>query len=263
MMLVDSHCHLNFDTLKADLPNIKQRMAAAKVGHAMVIGVTADKLPEIIAMAEADAALFATVGIHPDRQDTTDLSVAELVSLSQHPKVVGIGETGLDYFHCEGDMTWQHDRFRRHIRAANQTGLPLIIHTRDAGDDTLRILQEEAASPALGGAGGVIHCFTESAAFAESILAMGFYLSFSGIVTFKNAANLQAIAKTVPLDRLLIETDAPYLAPVPHRGKTNEPSFVAHTAEFLANLRGISLETLAQATTANYFRLFSKAQGLA
>lgn len=260
MHFIDSHCHLNFDTLKADLPAIRSRMNAAKVGHAMVIGVTADKLPEIIAMADADAALFATVGIHPDRQDTTDLSVDELVALAQHPKVVGIGETGLDYFHCEGDMTWQHDRFRRHIRAANLCGLPLIIHTREAGDDTLRILREEHASPALGGAGGVIHCFTESAEFAAAVLDLGFYISFSGILTFKNAANLQAIAQTVPLDRVLIETDSPYLAPVPHRGKTNEPSFVPHVAACLAALRGVSIDAIAEATSANYFRLFAKAK---
>jgi TatD DNase family protein len=262
-MFIDSHCHLNFAELVEQLPDVLARMQANLVTQAMVISVTVETFPAVLALAEAHPMLYATVGVHPDRQDATEFSCDDLVNWAQHPKVVGIGETGLDYHWCKGDLTWQHDRFRAHIRAANLSRLPLIIHTREAGDDTLRLLKEERADVASGGAGGVIHCFTESQAFADEVLAMGFYLSFSGIVTFKNAKDIQAVAANVPLNRLLIETDAPYLAPTPHRGKLNEPSFVKHVAEYIAQLRGISVEEVAQASRDNYFRLFSKAQNRA
>lgn len=211
-------------------------------------------------MAEAHDNIFASVGVHPDYEDVTEPSVAQLVELAKHPKVIAIGETGLDYYRLGdktvADMDWQRERFRVHIRAARVSGKPLIIHTRNASEDTLKIMQEEGADQI----GGVMHCFTESLAVAQAALAMNFYISMSGIVTFKSAKDLQAVAKEIPLDRLLIETDAPYLAPIPHRGKTNEPAWVRHVGEFLADLRGEPLTTLAQATTNNFIRLFPASQ---
>jgi TatD DNase family protein len=194
------------------------------------------------------------VGVHPDYEDEVAPTVDDLVSRSEHTKVVAIGETGLDYFRLEGDLSWQRERFRTHIRAARQTGLPLIVHTRQAREDTIRILEEEQAQSV----GGVMHCFTESWEMAQASMALGFYISFSGIVTFKNAQELQETAIKVPLDRLLIETDSPYLAPVPYRGKRNDPSLVLHVAEKIAELRGISVDEVAQASTDNFYRLFSK-----
>ncbi|MCL6263845.1 TatD family hydrolase [Craterilacuibacter sp. RT1T] len=254
-MLVDSHCHLNFPDLVARLPEVLANMQAAQVTHAMVIGVAMPEYPAVLALAEAHANLFATVGVHPDSQEAEVPSEDELVVLAEHPRVVGIGETGLDYHWCKGDLDWQHARFRRHIRAARRAGLPLVIHTRESALDTLRIMREEKA----GEAGGVMHCFTESWEVAEAALDLGFYISLSGIVTFKNARQIHEVAQKVPLDRLLVETDSPYLAPVPYRGKTNEPAFVRHVAEHIASLRGITLEEVATATTENYFRLFAKA----
>ena len=204
------------------------------------------------ALAEAHSNLFASVGVHPDYLDTPEPSVAELVKLADHPRIVAIGETGLDYFRLTGDLEWQRERFRTHIRAARETGKPLIIHTREAAADTLRIMQEERA----GEAGGVMHCFTESWEVAEQALDLGFYISFSGIVTFKKALALKEVTKRVPLDRMLIETDSPYLAPSPNRGKTNEPAWVKHVAEEIAVLRGVSVEAIGHATSRNYFKLF-------
>lgn len=207
-------------------------------------------------LAEKYTNVYASVGVHPDYEETPEPTVEELVRLADHPKIVAIGETGLDYYRLEGDLEWQRERFRTHIRASRATGKPLIIHTRSASEDTIRIMREEGAGPDFGGAGGVMHCFTESLEVAEAAMAMGFYISFSGIVTFKSARELQAVARAVPLERMLIETDSPYLAPVPQRGKMNEPGFVCHVAEFLAKLKEIPLEQVARQTTDNFFNLF-------
>jgi TatD DNase family protein len=252
MKLVDSHCHLDFPDLAADLDGILARMADNGVERAMCISVNLPDLPRVIALAERHPQLWATVGVHPDYEDTPEPSVDELVRLADHPRVLAIGETGLDYFRLTGDLEWQRQRFRTHIRAARQVGKPLVIHTRSASADTLRIMEEEGAAEV----GGVMHCFTESQAVADAAIAMNFVISFSGIVTFKNARDLQAVAQTIPLDRMLVETDSPYLAPVPHRGKTNQPAWVRHVAEFIADLRGVAPEVIAEATTANVERVF-------
>ncbi|WP_024301484.1 TatD family hydrolase [Pseudogulbenkiania sp. MAI-1] len=253
-MLVDSHCHINFPDLAARLPEVLANMRQNGVSHALVIGVSRPKYPEVLALAEAHDNLYATVGVHPDDPDAVEYSEDELVAHAAHPKVVGIGETGLDYHWCQGDLTWQHERFRTHIRAARRVGLPLVIHTRESAADTVRLMREENA----GEAGGVMHCFTESWEVAQQALDLGFYISLSGIVTFKNALQVKEVAQKVPLDRLLVETDSPYLAPVPFRGKTNEPAYVKHVAEHIAELRGLSFEAVAEATTDNFFRLFAK-----
>ncbi|PIT19903.1 DNAase [Snodgrassella communis] len=252
MMLIDSHCHLNMPELAARLPQILENMAQADIRQAIAISVDKTSAAEVLALAEQHTNLFASVGVHPEDQNSVEISLDEFIVAAQHPKVVGIGETGLDYHWCSGDLTWQHARFRTHIQASNHTGLPLIIHTRDAGADTLRLLRENQAQQ------GVIHCFTEDTAFAKAVLDLGFYISFSGIVTFKNARQIQEACRYVPLDRILVETDAPYLAPVPKRGKPNEPAYVRYTAEFVAQLRGDSITTIEKATTANTYRLFNK-----
>ncbi len=231
-------------------------MAANDVGTALCISVKLEDFPRVLDMAERHPHLWASVGVHPDNADCDEPDVARLVALADHPKVVAIGETGLDYYWQKDAPEWQRERFRTHIRAARETGKPLVIHTRSAADDTLRLMREENA----GEAGGVMHCFTESWEVAAGALELGFYISFSGIVTFRNAKDLKEVAKRVPLDRLLIETDSPYLAPVPHRGKTNEPGWVIHVAEELARLRDEPLELIEAATTDNFFRLFSHAQ---
>lgn len=227
-----------------------------QVGHALLISVTLEKFPEVLTLAEQYPNFFATVGVHPDYEDEPPFAVETLVELAKHPKVVGIGETGLDYFRLTGDLTWQRERFRTHIRAAIKADLPLIIHTRSAAEDTLRIMQEEDAHAI----GGVMHCFTENLDVAMRAIEMGFYISFSGIVTFKNAAALKEVAQQVPLDRILVETDSPYLAPIPFRGKTNQPAYVKQVAEEVASLRNISLDELTQASTCNFFKLFKKAE---
>ncbi|PIT11226.1 DNAase [Snodgrassella communis] len=252
MMLIDSHCHLNMPELAARLPQILENMAQADIRQAIAISVDKTSAAEVLALAEQHTNLFASVGVHPEDQNSVEISLDEFIVAAQHPKVVGIGETGLDYHWYSGDLTWQHARFRTHIQASNHTGLPLIIHTRDAGADTLRLLRENQAQQ------GVIHCFTEDTAFAKAVLDLGFYISFSGIVTFKNARQIQEACRYVPLDRILVETDAPYLAPVPKRGKPNEPAYVRYTAEFVAQLRGDSITTIEEATTANTYRLFNK-----
>lgn len=226
-----------------------------QVGHALCISVNLREYPQVLAVAEAYDNFYATVGVHPDYEDEPPLSVEHLVELAKNPKVVGIGETGLDYFRLTGDLEWQRERFRTHIRAAIQAGKPLIIHTRSAAEDTLRIMREEGADQV----GGVMHCFTESLDVATAAIAMNFYISFSGIVTFKNALSLKEVAKHIPLDRILVETDSPYLAPVPYRGKTNQPAYVKYVAEEVARLRAVSYEALAAATTENFFRLFRHA----
>ncbi len=254
-MLVDSHCHLNFRDLSEQMPAVLASMQTHGVEHALCVGVTLEEFPSVLGIAQAHAHIYASVGIHPDYEEETEATVEQLVELASHPKVVAIGETGLDYYRLTGDLEWQRERFRTHIRAAIEAGVPLIIHTRSAADDTLRIMREEGAERA----GGVMHCFTESWEVAEQAMAMGFYISFSGIVTFKNATALQEVARKVPLERMLVETDSPFLAPVPFRGKLNQPAYVKHVAQYIADLREIPLEILAQATTDNFFKLFPKA----
>jgi TatD DNase family protein len=254
-MLVDSHCHLNFPDLVQNITVIREAMQENKVGYALCISVTLPDFPQVLALAEEYENFFASVGVHPDYEDIEEPSVAQLVLLSDHPKVVAIGETGLDYYRLTGDLSWQRERFRTHIRAAIQTHKPLVIHTRNAAEDTLRIMREENAYQA----GGVMHCFVEDLEVAKQCIDLGFYISFSGIVTFKNALTIKEVAKHIPLDRMLIETDSPYLAPVPYRGKTNQPSYVKHVAEEIAKLRGIPFEAVAEATTNNFFALFKHA----
>ena len=255
-MYIDSHCHINFPDLVDKLPEMFDLMVANQVSHALCISVELEKFPEIRALAEAHANVYASVGVHPDHEDCTEPTVEELVALADHPKVVAIGETGLDYFRLTGDLEWQRERFRTHIRAARACNKPLVIHTRAAAEDTLRIMREERA----GEAGGVMHCFTESMAVAEAAIEQGFYISFSGIVTFKNAKDLREVAAAIPLDRILIETDSPYLAPAPHRGRTNQPGYVKHVAEEVARVRGMTAEAVGEASSRNFFRLFAAAQ---
>ena len=255
-MFIDSHCHINFPELVARLPDIFSKMAENQVTHALCVSVELPAFPQVLALAESYPNVYASVGVHPDYEDTPEPTVEQLVELSQHPKIIAIGETGLDYYRLQGDLEWQRARFRVHIRASRATGKPLIIHTRSASEDTLRILREEQGGTDQGGVAGVMHCFTESLEVAEAAIEMGFYISFSGIVTFKSAKDLQAVARVVPLERMLIETDSPYLAPVPMRGKTNEPGFVKHVAEYLADLKGVPLAELAAATSDNFRSLF-------
>lgn len=252
-MLIDSHCHIDFDDYSGRIPQIIEAMAHNEVSHALCVCVNLTDFPRVLALAQNHEQLFASVGVHPDQAEHGSPTASDLVErATSDPKIVAIGETGLDYFRQDGDLEWQRTRFRTHIRAARDCGKPLIIHTRDAGEDTLRIMREERADAV----GGVMHCFTETLDVARAAMDLGFYISFSGIVTFKNAIQIKEVAKSLPLERMLIETDAPYLAPVPHRGKTNEPAWVKHVAEEIARLRGISLEAVASATTANFFRLF-------
>jgi TatD DNase family protein len=255
-MYIDSHCHLDFPELVANLDAILQRMRDNRVDRALCVSVTLEDFPKVLALAEAHENLYASVGVHPDYPDCLEPDVPTLVRLAAHPKIIATGETGLDYYRAQGDPAqtheWQRERFRVHIRAARQSGKPLIIHTRSASADTLAIMKEEGADAI----GGVMHCFTETWEVARAALDLGFHISMSGIVTFRNAQSLREVAAAVPLDRLLIETDSPYLAPVPHRGKTNEPGLVSHVGEFIAQLRGLDAQGLADATTANFFRCF-------
>lgn len=255
-MLVDSHCHLNFPEIIANIQSVRLSMQEAQVGHALCVSVTLDKFPEVLSLAEQYENFYASVGVHPDYEDIEEPSVDMLVQLANHPKIVAIGETGLDYFRLTGDLEWQRERFRTHIRAAVIANKPLIIHTRSAAEDTLRIMQEEGANRVA----GVMHCFTESLEVAQAAIEMGFYISFSGIVTFKNATQLKDVAKAIPLDSVLVETDSPYLAPTPFRGKTNQPAYVRYVAQEIATLRGISLEEVMMATTYNFFNLFKQAK---
>ena len=258
-MFIDSHCHLNYQGLVEEQPKVLARARAAGVELMLNISTRASEWDAVIGTAEREADVMASVGIHPHEADLhPDIDAAKLVERAGHPRVVGIGETGLDYYYDHSDRERQRQSFRAHVAASRETGLPLIVHTRDAEEDTYLILEEEMGKGAYT---GVIHCFTASADFARKALDLGLYISISGIVTFKNAKDLQATAKDVPSDRLLIETDAPFLAPVPNRGKTCEPAFVADTARFLAELRGESVEQLAASTAANFRSLFSKAAG--
>lgn len=254
-MFVDSHCHINFPGLRERMPSILEAMRQHQVTHALCIGVNFEDLPSVLELAATHANIFASVGVHPDYEGVEEPTEQRLLELAKRPKVVAIGETGLDYYRLTGDLEWQRERFRTHIRVARKCRKPLIIHTRASAEDTIALMREEQA----GEAGGVMHCFTETREVAQAALDQGFYISLSGIVTFKNAKDIKEVAKMVPLERLLIETDSPYLAPVPHRGKTNEPAWVKHVAEEIARLRGISVDEVASATTANFFRLFKEA----
>ncbi len=251
-MFIDSHCHLDFPDLVSQIGSVLGEMQQNQVTHALCVSVNLEDFPRVQALAEAHDHLFASVGVHPDYENLAEPQAAELVALANHPKVIAIGETGLDYFRLTGDLEWQRERFRQHIRAAKQCDKPLIIHTRSAAADTLRIMKEEGASEI----GGVMHCFTESWDVAEQAMEMNFYISLSGIVTFKNAKALKEVAQKIPLERMLIETDSPYLAPVPHRGKLNQPAFVRFVAEEIAQLRETSVENIAVATSQNFFDLF-------
>jgi len=254
-MFIDSHCHLDFPDLADKTDELLANMAANDVTHALCVSVDLPDFPKVLALAEAHANLFASVGVHPDYPDTPEPTVDDLVRLANHPRIVAIGETGLDYFRLKGELEWQRERFRTHIRAARESGRPLIIHTREAATDTLRIMREEGAQEI----GGVMHCFTESWEVAEAAMEMNFYISFSGIVTFKSATALKEVARRVPLERMLIETDSPYLAPVPFRGKTNQPAFVKQVAEEIARLRGVEIAEIGHATSRNFFNLFKYA----
>ena len=252
-MFVDSHCHLAFPELARDTEGVLARMAAAGVGSALSVCTRLDEFDLVHSLAMRDARIYASVGVHPDTTGAEEPAVERLVELAARPRVIAIGETGLDYYRLPEPLDWQRQRFRVHIRAAREAGKPLIIHTRAASADTLRIMREERADLV----GGVMHCFTESLEVARAAIDLGFYVSFSGIVTFKNARDLQEVARALPLDRLLIETDAPYLAPVPHRGRTNEPAFVPHVAQKLAELRSQPLDLIEAATEENFHRCFN------
>lgn len=260
-MFTDSHCHLSMPDLVAQLPAIRTAMAAAHVDRALCICTTLEEFGEVHALATGYDNFWATVGVHPDNEDVQEPSLDDLLQRSALPRVVGIGETGLDYYRLGdrsvADMEWQRTRFRTHIRAARQVAKPLVIHTRSASDDTIAILKEEGEDGSAGSAGGVFHCFTETAAVARAALDLGFYISFSGILTFKNAQDIRDVAAFVPMDRLLIETDSPYLAPVPYRGKTNNPSYVPFVAQQIAQLKNTSVEEIAHTTSANFDRLFN------
>ena len=263
-MFTDSHCHLTFPDLANDLLDIRAAMAAAQVTRAMCICTTLEEFPSVHQLALSYDNFWASVGVHPDNEGVTEPSVDDLVRLGQLPRVVAVGETGLDYYRLNGrkvaDMQWQRARFRVHIQAAQQLKKPLVIHTRSASADTLAILKEEGEDGSASAAGGVFHCFTETREVAKAALDLGFYISFSGILTFKTAQDLRDIVSLVPLDRILIETDSPYLAPVPHRGKTNNPSYVPFVAQQIASLTDQSVEEVARLTSANFSTLFSAIQ---
>jgi TatD DNase family protein len=250
--LIDSHCHLDFDGLSNRLPEVLAAMESNDVAGCMTIGVTLEEAPQVLAIAEAHEQVFASVGVHPEYADHQEPDVDTLCALAQHPKVLAIGETGLDYHWHKDRPEWQRERFRVHIRAAKALNKPLVIHTREAAEDTLAILKEEGA----GEVGGILHCFTETLAVAEQAIALGFYISISGIVSFKKAEQVHEVARSIPLDRLLVETDSPYLAPVPYRGKPNEPAYVKHVAEAIADLRQISYAEVAEASSVNFLNLF-------
>ena len=254
-MFIDSHCHLDFPDLSSNLDEVLEKMRENQVSHALCVSVNLDDFPRVRALAETHPNLCASVGVHPDYENLAEPQAAQLASLADHSKVIAIGETGLDYFRLKGHLEWQRERFRQHIRAARRCGKPLIVHTRAAAEDTLRIMAEEGADKV----GGVMHCFTESWEVAQRAIEMNFYISFSGIVTFKNAVALKDVARRINLGKALIENDSPYLAPVPYRGKTNQPAFVRYVAEEIATLRGIAVDEVAEATSANFFNLFKAA----
>lgn len=253
MSFIDSHCHINFHELAENITGVLALMRQNDVQSALCVSVNLADFPGVLELAEQYPNIYASVGVHPDYEAVEEPSVARLVELAQHPKIIAIGETGLDYYRLTGDLDWQRERFRNHIRASRVCGKPLIIHTRNSAEDTLRLMAEEGAAKV----GGVMHCFTENWEVAQAALDMGFYISFSGIVTFKNALQIKEVATRVPMDRMLIETDSPYLAPVPFRGKLNQPAYVKHVAEEIALLRGISVAEVGLQTSQNFARLFN------
>jgi TatD DNase family protein len=252
-MLVDSHCHMDFPELADNVDSVLQLMRENEVESALCVSVTLEDFPRVRRLAETYSHIHGSVGVHPDYEGVAAVSIAELVTLAQHPRIVAIGETGLDYYRLKGDLEWQRDRFRTHIRAARECGKPLIVHTRNAAADTLRVMREEGAAEV----GGVMHCFTETLEVAQAAMDLGFYISFSGIVTFKNAKDIKAVAREVPLASTLVETDSPYLAPVPYRGKLNQPGYVRHVAEEVARLKDLEYAELCRVTTNNYYKLFN------
>jgi len=252
-MLVDSHCHIDFPELAGEFDAVTAAMRENGVTHALCVSVTLQDFPQVRALAERCPQIYASVGVHPDYPDVPEVTAEELVELARHPRVIAIGETGLDYYRLKGDLEWQRERFRTHIRAARRCGKPVIVHMREAAADTLRIMREERVQEV----GGVMHCFTGTWEVAQAAMELGLYISFSGIVTFKNAQALKAVAQQVPLTRMLVETDSPYLAPVPYRGKTNQPALVKYVAEEIARLRGLTLEQIGAETSRNFFRLFN------
>jgi TatD DNase family protein len=253
MSFIDSHCHINFHELADNLTDVLAKMQQNDVQSALCVSVNLADFPQVLALAEAHPNIYASVGVHPDYEAVEEPDVERLVELARHPKIIAIGETGLDYYRLTGDLEWQRERFRNHIRASIECGKPLIIHTRSSAEDTLRLMREEGAAKA----GGVMHCFTENWEVAQAALDMGFYISFSGIITFKNALQIKDVAQRVPMDRILIETDSPYLAPVPFRGKLNQPAYVKHVAEEIALLRGVSVAEVGARTSENFARLFN------
>ncbi len=255
-LLVDSHCHIDFPELSQGVDAVVKSMAEHRIGHALCVSVNLEDFPRVLAVAERFPNVFASVGVHPDATDGAEPTAEQLVALADHPKIVAIGETGLDYYRHPELAPVQQARFRAHIQAANTTGKPLIIHTREAATDTVRLLREEHAETAR----GVMHCFTETWEVARAALDLGFYISFSGILTFKSAAAIRDVASRVPMDRLLVETDSPYLAPVPHRGRTNEPALVRFVADEVARIRGMAIGDVIEQTTHNFFELFSHAR---
>lgn len=255
-MFIDSHCHIDFDDFAGQENEILENMRTAEVTHALCVSVNLRDWPRVHALASRHDNLYASVGVHPDHEpDNAEVSEADLLARAERPKIVAIGETGLDYYRLTGDLTWQRERFRTHIRAAKRCAKPLIIHTRSAAADTIAIMKEEEA----GNAGGVMHCFTETWEVAKAALDLGFYISFSGIITFKSATDLREVVRQVPLERMLIETDSPYLAPVPHRGKTNQPAFVKFVAQCVSDIKGVPIELVAETTSRNFFTLFHDA----
>jgi TatD DNase family protein len=252
MQIIDSHCHINFPELGEDIEGVLRRMEENNVAKALCVSVQLEKLDEILGLAAKYPNIYASVGVHPDNENCEEPTTEQLVTLSNHPKVVAIGETGLDYFRTKGDTEWQRKRFRVHIDAAKRTHKPLIIHTREAGNDTLDILREQGR----GEVKGVMHCFTETLPFALASIELGFLISFSGILTFKNAEDIRTVAKAIPLESVMVETDSPYLAPMPHRGKTNEPSYVRFVLEELARVKEVPVDIVAQKTTENFHKLF-------
>jgi TatD DNase family protein len=257
-MYIDSHCHINFPELNQKIDEVVMNMENNSITHALCVSVTLDKINEILDLTKKYSNIYASVGVHPDYEDIQEPDIDILFKYSKDKKIVAIGETGLDYFRLKGDLSWQRDRFRTHIRAAIKSKLPLIIHTRNAQDDTISIMKEEGANSAT----GVMHCFTESYEMAKQAIDLGFYISFSGIITFKNAETLRETVKKIPIENILIETDSPYLAPVPNRGKLNEPANVRYVAEKISELKGIPVEKVAEITTNNFFKLFSKCKTL-
>ena len=257
-MYIDSHCHINFPELNQKIDEVLANMKDNDISHALCVSVTLDKINEILSLTKKYSNVYASVGVHPDYEDIQEPDIETLFNYSKNEKVVAIGETGLDYFRLTGDLSWQRERFRTHIRAAIKSNLPLIIHTRNAQEDTISIMKEESAKSTT----GVMHCFTESYEMAKKAIDLGFYISFSGIITFKNAETLRETVKKIPIENILIETDSPYLAPVPNRGKLNEPANVIYVAEKIAELKGIPVEKVAEITTNNFFKLFTKCKTL-